>query len=82
MRKLRIPAKLLDKGENTLLLTGDYNEIMPGLEAIYLLGNFGVSPDGMAITAMPETLQAGNWRKQGLTNYADSVTYYLPLEYN
>lgn len=73
MRKLRIPANLLKKGVNQLELSTKYHELLPGLEAMFLLGEFGVS--GETITALPDKLNIGDWCPQGFQNYAGNLTY-------
>ena len=55
-----------------------YSAEQPGLENIYLLGNFGVRND--RISAMPSSLAAGDWCPQGLPYYAGNLTYCFPLE--
>lgn len=72
MRKLKLPVDLLKKGINHLELRTAYHELMPGLEAIFLLGSFGVR--GETITALPDTLNIGDWCSQGFQNYAGNLT--------
>lgn len=74
----RIPLPRLKKGENTLVLSGRYHQYLPGLEAIYLMGDFGVRHERV-MTAPSETLDIGDWVPQGLENYAGNVTYVLPI---
>lgn len=74
MRKIPVPASLLQKGENSLELhCPAYHELLPGLETIYLLGNFGVKGD--TLTPLPKTLEIGDWCSQGFQNYAGNLTY-------
>ena len=75
-----IPVKTTDlrKGTNFLELECDYHELLPGLEAIYLLGHFGVK-GARTITALPAKLDLGDWCGQGLPNYSDGVTYCTEL---
>jgi hypothetical protein len=49
----------------------------PGLEIVYILGDFGVSlRQGRAVVgAVPRTLKIGDWTGQGLPFYAGSVLY-------
>ena len=78
IRKLAVPKGALKCGANKLTVECDYNEEMPGLEAMYLLGDFGVD-DKDAICKVPTTLVAGDWCKQGLPYYAGNLTYKMPL---
>ena len=75
LKRLLIPAKAFKKGTNSLVLKGKYHQYLPGLESMFLLGQFGVAADGLAITAVPTALKAGDWCKQGLTNYSGNLTY-------
>ncbi|MBQ7177212.1 MAG: hypothetical protein IJS08_07330 [Victivallales bacterium] len=78
IRKLAIPEGALKCGANKITMECDYNEEMPGLEAMYLLGDFGVDAKD-AICKRPTTLAAGDWCKQGLPYYAGNLTYKIPL---
>jgi len=73
LRKSLLPAELLQQGENILLLSTLYHEYHPGLEAMFLLGDFGVADD--RLTELPDTLLLGDWCKQGFPYYADNMTY-------
>jgi len=77
LRKLPLDPALLRVGKNELTLECDYVENHPGLEIIYLLGNFGTLANGtdVAVTALPTKLQLGDWVPQGLTFYSGSVSY-------
>lgn len=77
MRKLPLDPARLRLGRNELTLECDYCVDHPGLEIIYLLGNFGTTVNGreVAITAFPNTLYAGDWVTQGLAFYSGSVSY-------
>ena len=65
-------------GENIIELETDYNEDS-GLEAIYLLGEFGVKLNGKekTIISLPEKLNAGCITNQGLPFYSGSVRYEI-----
>ena len=77
---VRIPAGAIIKGENVLTLDmANYDVLHPGLEACYLLGDFGVASDGAALLPAPRTLRLGDWCPQGLPNYAGNVTYRIPV---
>jgi len=73
VRKLKLPARMLKRGENRINLFCDYHEMLPGIEALFILGDFGVRDD--AITALPETVSFGDWCEQGFPHYAGNFTY-------
>lgn len=79
IRKRFIPNKMIHPGTNRMKLRCEYDTNSAGLEAIYLLGEFGVRDD--MLTAFPRTLKNGNWCDQGLTYYAGNVTYSCPFTY-
>lgn len=74
-----VPVKqgALHTGENVIELYTSYDQHHPGLEAVYLLGQFGVKlRDTTAhLVARPQHLRIGNWVRQGLPFYGGSVTY-------
>jgi hypothetical protein len=77
LRRLPVDTTLLRHGVNELLLSGTYDEDHPGLELIYLLGDFGVEVrgQGMQVTDVPRSLALGDWTSQGLAFYSGSVCY-------
>lgn len=77
LRRIPLEPELLKTGANELLLECDYNESHPGLEIVYLLGNFGTKLAGTSarITRLPDKLQLGDWCKQGLVFYSGSIVY-------
>jgi hypothetical protein len=77
LRRVPIDPGLLRMGPNELRLICDYDEDHPGLEIVYLLGNFGTVVRGteVAVTAMPSRLRLGDWTKQGLAFYGGSAVY-------
>lgn len=75
LKRLRIPAGAIRPGENHLVLEGMFDETCPGLEAMFLLGAFGVSNDGRALTSLPASLRAGDVCSQGLPNYSGNLVY-------
>ncbi|MBU4200131.1 MAG: hypothetical protein KKG09_06740 [Verrucomicrobia bacterium] len=81
LRKLPVDPVLLRAGRNEIHLAGEYDTTHPGLEIVYLLGEFGVKLRGAApmMTARPDTLKIGDWCRQGLTFYAGSVSYQCSL---
>ena len=76
LRRLPVDAALLHKGRNELHLSLEYNAD-DGIEAVFLLGDFGVELDENRpiIVAMPRTLRATDWIGQGLPFYSGTVTY-------
>ena len=52
------------------------------LEAVYLLGDFGVRVTGRSavITEPVKNLEFGDWTTQGLPFYGGNVTYHLEME--
>ena len=77
LRRIPMDPSLFRLGRNELLLECDYDEYHPGLEIVYLLGNFGtkVRGTGVTVTATPTSLKLGDWVKQGLAFYSGSVGY-------
>jgi len=73
IRKLKLPTKMLKRGENRITLFCDYHEMLPGVEALFILGDFGVRDD--ALVALPETVELGDWCSQGFPHYAGNFTY-------
>ena len=78
---LEIPDDAWVVGENRISIWMNYYKTC-GLEAVYLLGNFGVETkgDGVAcITSLPKKLHLGDISCQGLPFYSGSVFYKLDL---
>ena len=82
LHKLPIEATMLRCGYNEITLECDYHGQHPGLEMVYLLGNFGTKVKGNVTTlGAPVTqLRIGDWCKQGLTFYSGSVIYSFPVK--
>ena len=82
LRKLPLPLEAFRIGENLLSFRCRYHLGLPGLEYVYLLGDFGVVDD--ALTAPVTTLSTGDWCQQGLPHYAGNLIYThaidLPLD--
>ncbi len=78
--RIRIPSSFLQNGVNAVLLKTRYTE-KSNLEAIYLLGNFGVQLDGTVrqIVPMVGKLETGDLCAQGLPFYSGAVRYRVPL---
>ena len=67
----------LKKGENKIVMSGEFAE-SDGLEAIYILGNFGVTLPA-TLTRLPASLTAGDISEQGLPYYSGSVKYHTGI---
>ncbi|MDD5599285.1 MAG: glycosyl hydrolase, partial [Victivallaceae bacterium] len=82
LKKLALDPALLKTGKNELLLECQYSEAHPGLEYIYLLGNFGVTFSGLrqTLTAPANSLHIGDWGEQGLPFYSGAVAYQCPMK--
>lgn len=78
--RLRLPSGCLRLGENEIELTGSYYDTM-GLEAIYLLGEFGVRVEdgGAVLTGLPAQLAVGDVAAQGLPFYSGAIAYRVNL---
>jgi hypothetical protein len=77
-RRFGLPDGVLEKGLNIITLTTDFSESI-NLEAIYLLGEFGVRVEGSqkTLTALPEKLIPSDLVGQGLPFYTGKVTYEI-----
>lgn len=73
IRKIPVAPDRLRPGRNRLTLRREYRADSSGLEAMYLLGSFGVRSD--VLTGPVGTLGFGDWGEQGLPYYAGSVIY-------
>ena len=73
----------LEKGENTIVLSRSFGKVST-LEAVYLLGDFGVELNGRTytVTAPVRELEFGDWTRQGLPFYGGNVTYKCVVEGN
>ena len=77
---LELPAAELRKGMNYLELFTNY-AATDNLEAVYLLGDFGVYSNHACPTigTLPAMLEPGDWSKAGLANYGGLIRLKLPL---
>ena len=78
LQKLKIPAGYLQPGKNQLILSGKYHENLPGLESLFLLGEFGVFDE--KIGKLPTAIQWGDWCAQGFPYYGGNFTYRMSLK--
>ncbi len=79
-KMIEIPTKMLCIGANTIEISLDYTE-NTNLEAMFLLGNFGVKLDGdkKTLAKMPSKLKLGDIVPQGLPFYSGKITYICEL---
>ncbi|MCK5676719.1 MAG: hypothetical protein KAH99_06860 [Verrucomicrobia bacterium] len=78
--RIRIPAQQLRRGKNEIILQTCYTE-NSNLEAIYLLGEFGVELDGIRRTLVPMVgkVGVGDLCCQGFPFYSAAITYKVPI---
>ena len=80
----RIPIKKewLVHGRNTIEISAIYHQAMD-LEALYLLGDFGVKLEASKKTliTLPEKLSIGDIVRQGLPFYSGRVRYSIPINH-
>ena len=81
-RRLPLPPRALVAGPNELLLETHYGPDHPGLEAVYLTGEFGVQWRNFVacLVEPPRTLPVGDWGEHGLPCYSGGVTYHCTTE--
>lgn len=81
LRRVPLSPAMLIEGMNHLRLTCHYDAKHPGLEIVYLLGDFGsvVRGSEVRMTAPVRELRLGDWTRQGLSFYSGSVTYRTKL---
>ncbi len=80
IRQIPLPMATLQIGKNTLELKMAFDEDK-NIEAVYLIGDFGVRVDGHQTTLirLPEHLRVGCVTTQGLPFYSGAITYHVPL---
>jgi hypothetical protein len=78
--RVEIPRSCLQLGENQITMGTRYQN-NSNLEAIYLLGEFGVQLDGSRsrLVDLPENLALGDVCQQGLPFYSGGIQYQLDL---
>ncbi|MBU2495378.1 MAG: hypothetical protein KJ935_02600 [Candidatus Omnitrophica bacterium] len=82
LRTIPIDSALIRPGQNEILLECAYDENHPGLEIIYLLGDFGAEVKGtrLSLTTPVHSLKLGDWVEQGLPFYSGSVSYLRKIQ--
>ena len=77
--KVALPK--IKKGQNELIVTYPFGE-SANLEALFILGKFGVKAQGAqaTITALPEKIGYGDITTQGFPFYGGNIVYKIPVE--
>ena len=77
---IRLPHGALHEGRNTLRLDCDYSDGL-NLEAVYLLGDFGVSVKGheCTLTGLPGELDSRPLYEQGLPFYGGKIKLFTGI---
>lgn len=80
LKRISLPADSLVAGENVLSLKTRF-KTDTDLEAIYLLGDFGVyrRAGDMVLADLPDALAVGDLAEQGLPFYSGKLSYLCPL---
>ena len=81
LRTVTLPSHTLQTGTNILELQCRYREGID-LEAVYLLGSFGVRPgpgSRVTLTELPARLGVGDWTRCGLPFYSGRIRLQLPV---
>ena len=80
LKRISLPASSLVAGENVLSLKTRL-QTDTDLEAIYLLGDFGVyrRAGDLVLADLPDTLVIGDLAEQGLPFYSGKLSYYCQL---
>lgn len=81
IRTIPVPASALHHGTNTVELTTQFRDDVD-LEALYLLGTFGVRLQGTekTLTKLPETVTPSDLVEQGFPFYSGPITYRIPVK--
>ena len=77
-KKMTVPLSLLKKGRNTVTVSCEFMRTT-NLEALYLVGDFGVRIDGniRTLVSRPEKIDFGRLENANLPFYTGEVTYVL-----
>ncbi|MDQ8207915.1 hypothetical protein QEH52_10360 [Coraliomargarita sp. SDUM461003] len=80
LKRIQLPVEYLRPGENCISMETNLSQDTD-LEAIYLLGDFGVyrKDEDWEIAASPKQVFVGDLVEQGFPFYTGAVTYCLPL---
>jgi len=83
LRKINFDPSVLKLGKNEIILQTKYNENHPGLEIIYIKGEFGVKIEknnDLRIVNKPEEIEIGDWTEKGIPFYSGNLTYMTKLK--
>ena len=80
IKRVFLNSDVLVEGRNIIELSLPFNE-EKNIEAIYLIGNFGVEVKGgyATITTLHDKLNVGTVINQGLPFYSGAITYKVPV---
>jgi len=80
IKKVPLAKDALVEGQNTLELRMAFAEDR-NIEAVYLIGKFGVRIDGasVALVGLPDKLAVGDVASQGLPFYSGAIRYRVPV---
>lgn len=80
-KTMKIPAGALKKGRNVVTARVNFKRTT-NVEALYLLGDFGVRVQGRSctLTELPKKIGCGNYDGYGLPFYTGNVTYHVAPE--
>lgn len=80
-KKILIPVSMLKRGKNEIILKTQFHKGI-NLEAIYLVGNFGVElkESKPYITKLPRRLKLGDISSQGLPFYSGKIKYKVEVK--
>lgn len=76
----RVALGTIHKGSNELLISMPFG-LKTDVEAVYILGDFGVQATGdcAVITEPVRKMHFGSWILEGLPFYGGNVTYHIPV---
>lgn len=83
LKRIKLNPGLFRQGENLIELSCQYDASHKGLEAIFLLGDFGVKLDANnngEIVKQVKCLKTGDWTQQGLAYYSGNVDYITQIK--
>ncbi|MCR5040464.1 MAG: hypothetical protein K6C36_00040 [Clostridia bacterium] len=81
LKKMEIPAGALRRGRNEVTVETTFRRTT-NIEAVYLLGSFGVRLDGTkrTLTTVPDKIGPGNYSAYDMPFYTGNMTYVIEPE--
>ena len=78
-KKLKVPAGLIQAGKNEIVMKTAFRRTT-NIEAIYLVGDFGVRIDGhrASLTTLPAEIDGGELKSANLPFYTGCISYLIP----